>query len=424
MNAARQAGIDELVQLAMRSTRAGLHDEAARAWQQVLAAAPDHPQALYFLGQRALRGGDASTARQMLQRAANANPKEPLILVYLAMALREQGDAKGEGLALEQAIRLDPYCYPAMFLHASLLERVGKRRQAASFYKTALKIAPSAEQLPPFLKGPAARAKEAVRENAAAFDAFVRERLGAVRGRHGDAPLARFDECKDILVGTAKAFVHEPTMLHFPQVPAIPFYDRSEFPWLRDVEASTDAIAEELASLLREESADFKPYVDHPEGAPLNQWAELNRSPRWSAYFLWRDGARQDAHCRRCPRTAAALEAAPLADVPGYAPAAFFSTLEPRTRIPPHTGATNTRLIVHLPLVVPEKCGFRVGNTTREWKRGEAWVFDDTIEHEAWNDSDELRVLLIFDIWNPYLSAAERELVCALLAAKREYEDG
>jgi aspartyl/asparaginyl beta-hydroxylase (cupin superfamily) len=110
--------------------------------------------------------------------------------------------------------------------------------------------------------------------------------------------------------------------------------------------------------------------------------------------------------------------------VPGFAPAAFFSSLTPGTRIAPHTGVTNTRLIVHLGLIVPDGCTFRVGNDTRVWKRGKAWVFDDTIEHEAMNAGNARRVVLIFDVWNPYLSAAERDLVCALLAAQREYYAG
>ncbi|MFN5903064.1 MAG: aspartyl/asparaginyl beta-hydroxylase domain-containing protein, partial [Novosphingobium sp.] len=96
---------------------------------------------------------------------------------------------------------------------------------------------------------------------------------------------------------------------------------------------------------------------------------------------------------------------------------AFFSLLKPRTRIPPHTGVTNIRSIVHLPLIVPQGCGFRVGGETREWHEGEAFVFDDTIEHEAWNDSDHLRAVLIFDVWNPWLTLAERDLIRGLFAS-------
>jgi aspartyl/asparaginyl beta-hydroxylase (cupin superfamily) len=113
----------------------------------------------------------------------------------------------------------------------------------------------------------------------------------------------------------------------------------------------------------------------------------------------------------------------PLADQPGFAPTALFSALAPRTRIPPHTGSTNARLLVHLPLVLPGPSRFRVGNDIRTWRMGEAWVFDDTIEHEAWNDADETRVILIFDIWNPLLSQAERELISAMMKARSEWHD-
>ena len=72
-------------------------------------------------------------------------------------------------------------------------------------------------------------------------------------------------------------------------------------------------------------------------------------------------------------------------------------------------------------MIVPPGCGFRVGNETREWKAGEAWVFDDTIEHEAWNESDQLRVILMIDVWNPHLSESERAMVSALLNGIRKY---
>jgi len=147
----------------------------------------------------------------------------------------------------------------------------------------------------------------------------------------------------------------------------------------------------------------------------------LNRSMQWNALFLWKDGARQQANCALAPRTAALLEAGGMAGIDGYAPTAFFSVLQPGARIPPHTGVTNARLICHLPLIVPKGCGFRVGNETREWRPGEAWIFDDTIEHAAWNDSAEIRIILIFDVWNPLLTPAERDMVTGLLKATRSY---
>ena len=209
--------------------------------------------------------------------------------------------------------------------------------------------------------------------------------------------------------------------MHFPRLPALEFYERTEFPWLAAFEAATEQIRGELLQCLARDADGVVPYVDYPAGAPLNQWRELNRSRRWGAYYLIKGGIRQDQRLAQCPQTAALLAAAPLAEVPGEAPTAFFSILEPRTRIPPHTGVTNTRLVVHVPLVVPPGCGFRVGSETREWRPGQAWVFDDTLEHEAWNGSDEPRAILILDIWNPFLTAAERALVSATTAAMNEY---
>jgi aspartate beta-hydroxylase len=226
-----------------------------------------------------------------------------------------------------------------------------------------------------------------------------------------------------IFAGTTRAYTPEPLLLHYPRLPAIPFLDRDLFPWLPQLEAATDTIRGELeAALTRQEG--FAPYIDYPPDVPVNQWAELNRSPRWNAFFLWRDGERQDAACKACPQTAALMETLPLARQPGFAPTVVFSALAARTHIPPHTGSTNTRLLVHLPLILPGPARFRVGNEVREWRMGEAWVFDDTIEHEAWNDADALRVILIIDIWNPYLEPAERDLVSAMLAARNGFLTG
>jgi len=134
----------------------------------------------------------------------------------------------------------------------------------------------------------------------------------------------------------------------------------------------------------------LEPYVS-VDGIPQDRWRELNNSRRWGVFFLWRGGDAVAENIARCPKTAAALEGWPKCELQGSAPSAVFSILDARTRIPPHTGVNNARLIVHLPLIVPPHCGFRVGAETREWQPGKAFVFDDTIEHEAWNDSNDPR---------------------------------
>jgi aspartyl/asparaginyl beta-hydroxylase (cupin superfamily) len=225
-----------------------------------------------------------------------------------------------------------------------------------------------------------------------------------------------------VLSGQGRSYPSVCSRLQVPRLPAIPFFDRSLFPWAEALEAQTAVITAELGEALAQEGSEFRPYVAYEPGAPVNQWHELNHSPRWSSYFLWRNGAPVLAHQLRCPKTTAALAAVPMADIGGLCPNAMFSALAPRTRIPPHHGETNARIVVHLPLVVPPGCSYRVGFEERQWKVGEILAFDDSIEHEARNDGDELRVVLIFDVWNPLLSAGERDMVRAVSAATREFQ--
>jgi aspartyl/asparaginyl beta-hydroxylase (cupin superfamily) len=178
-----------------------------------------------------------------------------------------------------------------------------------------------------------------------------------------------------------------------------------------ELEAATDEIRAELLRVLAADREGLQPYLDFQANLPLDQFRELNRSRRWSAYFLWSKSKPVPAHIARCPTTARILETTPRCRIDERAPTAFFSILDANTKIPPHHGVTNTRCTVHLPLVVPPDCGFRVGATTREWVPGKAWLFDDTIEHEAWNLSDTPRAILLFDVWNPLLTAAERDMV-------------
>jgi tetratricopeptide (TPR) repeat protein len=404
--------IAELFRAAEQALHAGRPDEAARHWNQVCILAPGHPLALFHLGQHQLHGGNPRGARQLFEQAAAADPKNPVIALNISVAARALGDTAGEVAALDRALAIDPYFFPALLAKGMYFDRLGNLRQAAHTYKDALIIAPPEPE--DWMRQPLARAREVVAQNTRELDAFIEQRLTGTRS-------ARFNECKDLLTGAVKPMIQQPTLLNFPRLPAIPFYDRKDFPWLAEIEAATDTIRDELLRVQREDAGEFDPYVDHPDGVPLNQWAELNHSPRWSVFFLWSNGVRQDAHCVRCPKTAALLDAAPMARVPDAAPAAFFSVLAPKTLIPPHSGVTNTRLIVHIPLIVPEDCWFRVGNEKRAWKPGEALIFDDTIEHEAWNGSDKPRTILIFDIWNPYLDENERRQVCDLLGAYREY---
>jgi aspartyl/asparaginyl beta-hydroxylase (cupin superfamily) len=409
---------------AQRLTQERRLDEAAAVWTQVLGLAPEHPQALFHLGQHALYRKDIAGARLFLKRAAAADPRNPAVPLNLAFLHRGTGETNAELAALTQSLAIDPYFFPALLARGMLEERIGASRTAASTYRDVLKIAPPANQVTEEMRRALAHASEIVERNAQELEAFLRDRLSPVQDKHRGENLARFEECRDIALGRTKPFVQEPSLLLIPRLPAIGFYDNAEFPWLERLEAATPAIRDELLALLREDSEGFKPYVNHQLGAPIDQWAELNHSMKWNAFFLWKDGVRMDKQCARCPQFAALLDTLPMISIPNFGPTVLFSVMEPHTHIPPHSSVTNARLVVHLPLIVPPGCRFRVGNETREWREGKAWVFDDTLNHEAWNDSDEKRVIVMIDTWNPLLTAAERELVSTLLNGMRDYYAG
>jgi aspartate beta-hydroxylase len=370
-----------------------------------------------------MQRGEAPAALQLLNEACRAQPRNVELMLHQALALRVLGRLPEALRVLDETLAVDPYFFMALMSKGAVLERMGALRRAAQTYRDALKIAPNPGDIPAPLEAPIHHAREVVAEDSRALAEFLRERLGALRSAHAAQPLARFEECLDIYAGTKRVYQATPVQLLVPRLPAIPFFERELFPWLPRLEAATSMIRAELQTLLDAGMPGFAPYVAYPPGTPVNQWAQLNHSRLWSSLWLWRNGARQDEATTRCPQTAALLETLPLADQPGYAPTVVFSALAPRTRIPPHSGSTNARLLVHLPLILPGPAGFRVGNEVRQWRMGEAWVFDDTIEHEAWNDADDVRVIMILDIWNPLLSEAERELISAMMIAQSAWYD-
>ncbi|AYG96383.1 aspartyl beta-hydroxylase [Brevundimonas naejangsanensis] len=338
-----------------------------------------------------------------------------------AVALRLLGDFQASLLVLDDALEMRPYDFMALLAKGAMLEKISQPKAAAEVYRNALKIAPPRETCPPGVVSQMDYASQMVDRHAQALAAFLKERVEPLRSDLGEASRDRFEEGLEIYAGLKQPPKQQPLLLNYPRLPAIPFYDRSLFPWLATLEEATPVIQAELATLLETAFDEFSPYIAYPKGAPVNQWGELNHSRKWSSLFLWRDGRRQDEVCARCPQTAALLEGLPMADQDGFAPTAMFSALQPRTHIPPHTGSSNVRLLAHLPLILPGPARFRVGNTERAWKMGEAWVFDDTIEHEAWNDADAMRVILIFDVWNPYLDEGEKRLITEMMKAQRDF---
>lgn len=415
------SNVSELVQAAGRSAAAGNWQQAEDCWRQVIAIEPTHPQALCSLGIHALQRGDVDEALGFLNTSRNAAPGDTLTLMTIAAAHRQSGNAAGEREAIDAVLDINSNFVPALLLKADWMERHSSAAAAAALYKAALAISPAEADWPADFRERLLHARAFVTRHSEALHQHLNASLSNELQQLPAGLAPRWREALSIRAGMSRPFVSQSNQLHIPRLPAIPFYDRSAFPFLAALEAATETIRGELAELIANHGNSFVPYIAYNSGDPVNQWSKLNHSRDWGAFHLWRGGVACDDNLQHCPETARVLRTLPLADIDGLCPNVFFSSLQPHTHIPPHYGESNARLIAHLPLLVPPGCKFRVGFEEREWKVGEVLVFDDTIQHEAINNSDDLRVVLIFDLWNPLLSHAERRLTSRLAAATRQF---
>jgi aspartyl/asparaginyl beta-hydroxylase (cupin superfamily) len=378
-----------------------------------MSSQPLDVRALRQAGTAALQAGDAATARRCFEQVVASGHADASIWIALAVACQALKDNASMLAALDKTLAIEPRNLRALIMKADHLAATGDGRAALSFYNAVLAVASQTKDLPPAIAETMPRIKSARDKIRSDIETHLKKRL-ADFGYDARTSSARFTQSLEMLTGQKQRYIQEPRSYFFPELPTIQFYPRDMFPWLDAVEAATEDICAELEALSKDE---FVPYIQTHLNRPTDRGHKLLDSPDWTAFDLYKAGMPVAKNAERCPKTLAALENVPLAHIEGRTPSIIFSRLKPGARIEPHTGFLNTRLICHLPLVVPAGCHFRVGNEQREWRKGKAWVFDDTIEHEAWNSSAEPRVILIFDVWRPELSDEERGLVAALIEA-------
>lgn len=288
-------------------------------------------------------------------------------------------------------------------------------RAAMSFYQAALQAARTTPFSDPEAMVRLRGAQEFIQRRASEFQQSLDRAVAGARPEDAAAKI-RLTHALEMVKGQREIYPQQPTVLYYPYLAQRQFFEREEFDWTADLEEQTPAIREELLALL-DEGADFRPYVEDEPNRPKQDFHGLNNSSDWSALYLWKDSKLVKENARRCPRTIEALSKVPLSHIGSRTPALLFSRLEPGAHIPPHHGMLNCRLICHLPLIVPEGCWLRVGNETRAVEQGRMLIFDDSIEHEAKNPSGELRIILLFDIWRPELTEAERGGISAIFDA-------
>ena len=363
----------------------------------------------------ALRRNEPEAARATLAQLVSAGCADAAVYVGLGYAHAMLKDDLSAQSAVDSALAQDPRNLRALLLKADLFHRADDGPAAASFYQAVLKAVP--EGAPP--TGEMLREVERARVMAGQYQQALAQSIRRTLVDAADKPLSapsRFVQSVDILLGQRQVYFQEPKQYYFPEMPQIQFYGREQFPWLATLESATADIREELLAVMNDD-VDFQPYVQRDPNRPALASGGMLNNPSWSAFYLWKNGAVVPHHAARCPRTVAAMAHVPLTAVPGRSPSVLFSLMRPGAHIPAHTGFVNTRLICHLPLVVPAGCKFRVGNETREWVEGQTWIFDDTIEHEAWNPTGQPRAILLFEIWQPALTLDERRCVTALFEA-------
>ena len=375
------------------------------------------PRAANAAGMAALKTGDFGGAAHHFAAAAAADPAAVALWRNLAHAMRELRDDAGEIAAIEAGLKADRRDFVLWLRKAQLHQRRGEHGDALIAWSGVLQMAAALPTVPADLAQQLADGEALVARLRAQIDGAVSTALGPVIADADAVSRRRAAAFIDSVAGRRTIYRNECAGLTYPFLPADEFFDEVHFPWFAVLAAQAPAIRAELEALLADGAAGLRPYVRLDEGVPDNKWSALDHSLDWGACFLWEYGAPNQPVLDRCPATAAAMAAVPAAEIAGRTPNVFFSLLRPRTRIPPHTGVSNTRAIIHLPLIVPPGCGFRVGGETRAWVEGVPFAFDDTIEHEAWNDSDAMRAVLIFDVWNPHLTVAEQDIIARYYAA-------
>jgi len=377
-------------------------------------------QALEAEAQRgvgALQRGDFVLAREAFAAVTASGTASPQAWLLYAQACDGCDDRDNAVAALDQVLAADKANPFALLMKGDILARAGDDRAAVSFYRLAIRRCAQLEQLPGDLPQRLQRAETAVSAAEKRFEAKLHDVL-ANQGIKQVPP--RFGEALRIAAGEQPVYLQEPTSFYFPGLPQQPWYSPKTFPWVAELEAAASGMRAEIEGVLADEQG-LEPYVQEQSERASRGHSLLNDA-RWSAFHLWKDGEPVEENARRCPLIMRLLELPPIPRIKRRSPMALISILRPGTHIPPHTGMLNTRLICHVPLVVPAGCRLRVGAEIRDVREGKAMIFDDSFEHEAWNDGDAVRAVLLFEIWRPEISEEEKVALTAMFEAVTGYD--
>ena len=429
---AREPELAARLDEARRLADSGRLLEAEQAFLAILRDAPRETDALNFVAILAHERGRYAQALALLERARGANAEDPVTLTNLGVTNAALGRLEPAIEALRAALAIAPDLFVARLRLAEVMERAGRANDALALYFGAIFAAQGAGQwLNDATTAPGLRplVLHAMRTVAAGRRQLFSKLLQPLRERHGAASLMRVEKCLAAYLTEIDARspdpAQQPKFLYFPDLPPTRFYDRELFPWYAELEGASAAIREEMLAVLAEDSG-FEPFLGHFDDHQLEGHLAnaVGGKPVWNAFFFYRHGTPYEANRARCPKTSAVLKKVPLCHVRDHSPECCFSVLTAGSHILPHRGVTNTRLVTHLGLVVPEgDIKLHVSGESTGWQEGRCFTFDDTFEHEAWNRSAKTRVVMLMDVWNPHLTDIEREALQALVPAIGEFNE-
>lgn len=388
-------------------------------------------EAWMMLAELAEHRGDAEQAMACVRQARDGQPDEPELGLQLAEWQARAGQLAEAVATIEQVLQLHPQHFVAWLALGEALELAGRPELAARARFQGVNRGQKAGYLLNMQSTPSAWQPvigRIIAQVNAAHQHCVDEALADLRGRFGAAELKRVDRAA---AGYLRREQHAPPNPHqapkfffFPGLPDGPYHDPYLHPWTHTLVDAWQQIREEAQALLHTEGA-LEDFLGFKAGQSTEGYlGGAGPKPAWDAFFFYRHGQVYESNHQRAPKTSALLKAADLCHVAGQAPEVCFSVLQPGTHLMPHYGVTNTRLVMHLPLIVPPDCALNVlGEGVHEWREGVPMMFDDSFQHEAWNRSDRPRMILLMDCWNPHLSAIEREATRHLIEQISTFEN-
>lgn len=411
---------DALLASARQLHARGHADAAAATYSLVLQSRPGVAEAHAFLAVHALQRGVFAAAVAHGEQALKSNPDDVQVHAVLGDALRRLLTSDSAERALQDILGNQPQAYTSGLHLAWLLERRGDTHAALLGYLRSIKTAQlhgfwmDDDSTPLWLRG---RVQHAMQRAQSGRRQLFHALLDGMTERYGCDDLRRVTECLAMYLSESPTVYADsrqrPTFLYFPGLPVTPVFDRSQLSFADEYEARMPAIREEMRAVLAA-SEGIEPF--HYD-LTAEQREAMTRGAAWDAYFFDRDGVHLQDHHAACPETSATLAQLPLDHIRDHGPEVCFSIMRPGAHILPHRGVTNTRSVLHLGLVIPDRCALNLVEVGEvHWQEGRCFAFDDTYEHEAWNRSDTTRVILLADIWNPHLSEAECAAVAELIA--------